>query len=234
MTSPDSTTSVEGVDARMREAGENRLRILLVDEHLLLRQSLRALLDTDPALEVVGEARTVTEALKAVDRLKPGLALTDLGLPDGTGINLASELRARGSLTRIFILSAHAMPEHVKAALDAGVLGYALKDVSYAELVKGLHAVIAGQMFLCVRGSDESIKAGILLRSAQERRLSITDREREVLTCIAHGYTNKDIARLLERSVKTIEKHRSNMMHKLDLHSAAAVTVFAFNNGLAL
>ena len=213
----------------MREAGENRLRILLVDEHLLLRQSLRALLDTDPALEVVGEARTVTEALKAVDRLKPGLALTDLGLPDGTGINLASELRAR-----IFILSAHAMPEHVKAALDAGVLGYALKDVSYPELVKGLHAVTAGQMFLCVRGSDESIKAGILLRSAQERRPSITDREREVLTCIAHGYTNKDIARLLQRSVKTIEKHRSNMMHKLDLHCAAAVTVFAFNNGLAL
>src|SRR6266446_4205787 len=129
---PDSTTSVEGVHARMREAGENRLRILLVDDHLLLRQALRALLDTDPALEVVGEARTVTEALKAVDRLKPELTLTDLSLPDGTGIDLAFELRARGSLTRIFILSAHATPEHVKAALNAGVLGYALKDLSYA------------------------------------------------------------------------------------------------------
>jgi len=225
-------TSVEGVDARMREAGENRLRILLVDDHLLLRQALRALLKTDSALEVVGEARTVSEALKAVDRLKPELTLTDLSLPDGTGIDLAFELRARGSLTRIFILSAHATPEHVKAALNAGVLGYALKDVSYAELVKGLRAVIAGHMFLCVRDSDESIRAGILLGAVQRRPSIITDREREVLTCVAHGYTNKDIARVLELSVKTIEKHRSNMMHKLDLHCAAALTVFAFNKGL--
>jgi DNA-binding NarL/FixJ family response regulator len=222
----DAAADIKRADAGTPAAEEGRLRILLVEDHVLVRQALRALLETDGAFEIIGEVGTVAEALDAVERFKPAVAVTDIGLPDRSGIEFATELRARGLSTRVLVLTAHATEEYVKAALVAGVLGYVLKDASHADLVKGLRAVSTGQMFLCV---CESAKAPILPELGES---PISDREREVLTCIALGYSNKDIARTLDLSVKTIEKHRSNLTHKLDLHGSAALTLFAVNQGL--
>jgi DNA-binding NarL/FixJ family response regulator len=222
--------------ANVRAPETSRLRILLVEDHALVREALKALLETDPGLEIVGEAATFAEALEAVDRLKPTVAVIDVGLPDRSGIELATELKARRSSTHVLVLTAHATREHVQAALNAGVLGYVLKDASYADLLKGLRAVSIGQMFLCV---CESVKAQVLLpapagdATGSSWRSDVTCRECEVLTRVALGLGNKDIARSLHISVKTVEKHRGNLMRKLDLHGAAALTRFAIYEGLA-
>jgi DNA-binding NarL/FixJ family response regulator len=206
------------------------IRLLLADDHLLVRQALRALLETDRQFQVVAEVGSVADALEATDRLNPDIAITDIGMPDRSGIDFATELRGRKSLTRVLILTAHGHEEYVRAAVTAGVMGYVLKDSSYAELVKGLRAVAAGNMFLAVCGST---KAPVLPPQPTPEWLSrITDRERDVLAGIACGCGNKDIARSLNLSVKTIEKHRGNLMRKLDVHGTAALTLFAINHGL--
>lgn len=132
---------------RNRASSANKpLRILLVDDHAPMREALKALLETDPELEIVGEAATFAEALEAVDRLKPTVPVIDIGLPDRSGIALAAELKARRSPTRVLVLTAYATMEHVRAALNAGALGYVLKDATHADLLKGLRAVSVGQM----------------------------------------------------------------------------------------
>jgi DNA-binding NarL/FixJ family response regulator len=213
----------------------SRLRILLVDDHGLVREALRALLETESEIEIVGEAATCAEALDAVDRLKPTVAVIDIGLPDRSGIELAAELKARKSTTRVLMFTAHATKEHVRAALRAGALGYVLKDTSFADLMRGLRAVSIGQMFLQV---CEPYKAPNLLRAAMEGAAEvsghsgITSREREVLAGVALGFSNKEMARSLHVSIKTVDKHRGNLMRKLDLHSVADVTRYAIREGL--
>jgi DNA-binding NarL/FixJ family response regulator len=208
---------------------------MLVEDHLILRQGLKALLETNSDIEVVGEAGTVGEALDRIPTLKPSIVITDITLPDRSGIELVQALRALEPAIKVLVLTAHTTEEHIRAALSAGATGYILKDASHAELVQGLRAVSAGRRFLC-----ESVEARILSRyaagqEAEKPGLSaghITRREREVLTRIAMGQTNKYIARALSLSVKTVEKHRSNVMRKLNLHNTAAVTLFAVRHRL--
>ena len=220
--------------ATVRAAETSHLRILLVDDHALVREALKALLETDPGLEIVGEATTFAEGLEAVDRLKPTVAVIDVGLPDRSGIELANELKARRSSTRVLVLTAHATKEYVKAALIAGVLGYVHKGASHADLLNGLRAVSIGQMYLCV---CESVTAQIsrpaLATDATEAswHSHVTSREREVLTGVAQGLSNKDIARSLQISVKTVEKHRRDLMCKLDVRGTAALTRFGIHLG---
>jgi len=220
--------------AIVRRAETSRLRILLVDDHGLVREGIRALLETEPGIEIVGEAATCADGLDAVDRLKPTVALIDIGLPDRSGIELAAELKARRSPTHVLMFTAHATKEYVRAALRAGALGYVLKDTSFADLMKGVRAVSIGQMFLRVYDPFKDPK---LLQAAIEGaakvnwRSGITTREREVLTGVALGFSNKEMARSLHVSIKTVDKHRGNMMHKLNLHSVADVTRYAINEG---
>jgi DNA-binding NarL/FixJ family response regulator len=230
-----STQNANMTTEIVRGAQASRLRILLVDDHAIMRDALKALLKTESGIDIVGEAATCAEALDAVDKLRPTVAVIDIGLPDRTGIALAAELKARGSPTRVLVLTAHATQEYVKAALRAGALGYVLKRASFADLVSGLRAVSMGQMFLCV---SEPFKTEILLQAATEPAAEasghscVTRRERQVLMGVALGFSNKDIARSLRISGKTVEKHRGNLMRKLDLHGAATLTQYAINEGL--
>jgi DNA-binding NarL/FixJ family response regulator len=215
--------------------GTAPLSLLLVDDHAILRQGLRALLELHSDLRVVGEAGTFEEALELASRLKPDVMLSDIGLPGRSGLLLVRELRKISPSTRVILLTAHGSEEYIRAGLDAQAEGYVLKDSGHAELLEAIHTVAAGKQFLC-RAVASLVLATYLHRGAregvQDPLRGITGRERQVLTRIACGQSNKTVARDLSLSVKTIEKHRANLMRKLSLHNAADITRFALNHHL--
>ena len=211
-----------------------RIRLALVDDHKVLREGLRALLQLQPDIDVVAEASTVEDALVIAERLHPAIFLTDIGLPDRSGISLIYELQARGLNSRVVMLTAYKTEEYIRVALGAGASGYIIKDASCSELVNGLRMVAAGRKFLCSAVGDMLVYRYM---SPMDNRpvsplASLTERETEVLTRIARGESNKEMARALSLSVKTIEKHRSNLMRKLALHNTAEVTLFAIRHAL--
>jgi DNA-binding NarL/FixJ family response regulator len=212
-----------------------RLRVVLVEDHVLLRRGLTALLKLDPGIEIVGAAGSYQEALSTIEASNPALIITDITLPDQSGIDLVIELRARGSQTPILILSQHKSAEYIHAAFRAGASGYLLKDSTHAELIQGIRAVSAGRKFLCGSASTAILSRYVGDVNGEPGRSPdalITEREREVLTRIALGQSNKHAARALGLSVKTVEKHRSNLMRKLKLHNTASLTMFAIRYGL--
>ncbi len=216
-------------------APDSRVRIVLVEDHIILRDGLKALIEMEPDFTVVGEFDAVDECLAAIDELQPDLVLTDLELPQRSGIELLAHVRHLVPKARKLVLTAHNSEEYVRAALNAGADGYVLKDADRAELILAIRTVSAGQQFLCEAVANKVLcgyLSGGEARRGAATAQSITGREREVLTRIALGESNKTIARSLALSVKTIEKHRSNLMRKLDLHNAAAITLFAVRNGL--
>jgi DNA-binding NarL/FixJ family response regulator len=216
-------------------APDSRLRIVLVEDHIILRDGLKALIEMEPDFTVVGEFGAVDQCLAAIDDLQPDLVLTDLELPELSGIELLARLTHLVPRARKLVLTAHSGEEHVRAALHAGADGYVLKDADRDELILAIRTVSAGQQFLCEAVANKvlcSYLSGGASRRGAATAQSITGREREVLTRIALGESNKIIARSLALSVKTIEKHRSNLMRKLNLHNAAAITLFAVRNGL--
>jgi DNA-binding NarL/FixJ family response regulator len=212
----------------------SRIRIVLVEDHAILRDGLKALIKIERDFAVVGEFGTVDQCLACIDELQPDLLVTDLELPGRSGIELLSYIKQVVPKARKLVLTAHDGEEYVRAAFNAGADGYVLKDTDRAELMLAIRSVSAGQQFLCEAIANK-VLCGYLRGDAPRRGTAgappITGREREVLTRIALGQSNKFIARSLELSVKTVEKHRSNLMRKLDLHNAAAITLFAVRNG---
>ncbi len=213
-----------------------RTRIVLVEDHAILREGLKALIEIEADFEVVGDFGCVEECLEGLRQLQPALVLTDLALPGRSGFDLLADIRQCCPSARKLVLTAHNSEEYIRAALNAGADGYVLKDANRAELMLAIRTVSAGQQFLC-KAIASKILSGYLAGSEPRRPLvdpqSITGREREVLTRIALGESNKIIARALDLSVKTIEKHRSNLMRKLQLHNTAAITMYAVRHGLA-
>jgi DNA-binding NarL/FixJ family response regulator len=213
---------------------DSRIRIVLVEDHLILRDGLKALIEIEPDLVIVGEFEAVDQCLAGIDELQPDLVLTDLELPERSGIELLAHITHLVPKARKLVLTAHNGEEHVRAALNAGADGYVLKDADRDELILAIRTVSAGQQFLCEAVANKvlcSYLSGGASRRDAATGQNITGREREVLTRIALGESNKIIARSLALSVKTIEKHRSNLMRKLNLHNAAAITLFAVRNG---
>lgn len=212
-----------------------RIRILLVEDHAILREGLKALIELESDFDVVGEFCSVDESLDGIRDLQPDIVVTDLGLPGRSGIELLSEIKRLSPTTRKLVLTAHENEEYIRAALNAGADGYVLKDANSAELMLGIRTVSLGQQYLC-RAIATKILSGYLSGDQRPASVtatqSITGREREVLTRIALGNSNKLIARELGVSPKTVEKHRSNLMRKLQLHNAAAITMFAIRNGM--
>src|ERR1700693_5553285 len=228
-----------GIDARSSTPAvglrKPKIRIVLVEDHAILREGLKALIEIESDFDIVGEFGSVEDCLVGIVGLQPDLLLTDLALPGRSGIELLAEIQRLSPLTRKLVLTAHENEESIRAALNAGANGYVLKDANGAELMLAIRTVSLGQQFLC-KAIAGKILSGYL--SGDQRPFSpavaqsITEREREVLTRIALGNSNKVIARELGVSPKTVEKHRSNLMRKLQLHNAAAITMFAIRNGM--
>ena len=214
---------------------DNKLRIVLADDHTILREGLRSLLTADPDFEVVGEAQDGREAVRCVEKLEPDLLLMDLSMPRMSGMDAIREIKKRYPETRIVALTVHKTEEYLLTTLQAGADGYVLKDATHEELVMAINNVMGGKSYLSP-GVSEKVIEGYLEGKESSRSASswetLSWREREVLKLIAEGYKNKEIAVDLCISLKTVEKHRANLMKKLDLHNAAALTVYAVDRGL--
>ena len=211
-----------------------RIRIVLVDDHAIMRECLRALIEVDQGLDVVGDFASVEAGLNGIRELQPDVVLTDLALPGLSGIDLLREVNRISPLTRKIVLTAHDNVQYVSAVLGAGADGYVLKTASGEELMRAIRTVFKGQHFLC-KATTAKLPADFIAddRScASAAARPVTKRELEVLTCVAAGQTTKVIARNLGVSPKTVAKHRANLMHKLQLHNVAAITTFAVRNGL--
>ena len=210
-------------------------RIMIVEDHTLLRAGLKALLLQEPDLKVVGEADNGRDAVRAMSVLAPDLVLMDLSMPGLGGIEAIIEIRRRSIETRIIVLTIHKTDEYIHAALQAGANGYVLKDATHDELRGAIRTVLSGKTYLSPDVSSRIITT--YLRAADARVAvrpwdTLTHREREILKLVAEGRANRHIAEYLSLSVKTVEKHRSNLMRKLDLHNVAMLTTFAIENGL--
>ena len=214
---------------------ENKISIVLADDHTILREGLRALLIADSNFEVVGEARDGREAVRCVERLGPDLLLMDLSMPRMSGMDAIREIKKRYPDTKIIALTVHKTEEYLLTTLQAGADGFVLKDATHDELIMAIKNVMGGKSYLSP-GVSEKIIEGYLKGKKSTQSLSswgsLSQREREVLKLIAEGYKNKEVAGDLCISLKTVEKHRANLMKKLDLHNAAALTVYAVDKGL--
>jgi DNA-binding NarL/FixJ family response regulator len=214
---------------------DNKLRIVLADDHTILREGLRSLLTADPDFEIVGEARDGREAVRCVEKLGPDLLLMDLSMPRMSGMDAIREIKRRFPDTKIIALTVHKTEEYILTTLQAGADGYVLKDATHDELIMAIKNVMGGKSYLSP-GVSEKVIEGYLEGKGNSRSVSswetLSQREREVLKLIAEGYKNKEIAEDLCISLKTVEKHRANLMKKLDLHNAAALTVYAVDRGL--
>ncbi|MBS1159143.1 MAG: two component transcriptional regulator, LuxR family [Proteobacteria bacterium] len=214
-------------------------RILLVEDHTLLRAGLCALLEQDPGLEIVGESDNGRDALRSIAQLNPDLVLMDLSMPGINGIEAIANIKRRHPEIRVLVLTVHKAEEYIHESLRAGADGYILKDATHAELRLAIHSVLDGKTYLSPDISSKVIssflgnnKPANFGNNASSPWETLTHREREVLKLVAEGNTNRQIADYLCLSVKTVEKHRSNLMKKLDLHNASALTAYALEKGL--
>jgi DNA-binding NarL/FixJ family response regulator len=211
----------------------NPARLVLVDDHAILREGLTALTEIEGDLKVVGHAGTIADGIAVAMNVRPDLIITDLSLPGSTGLQGIVEFRQRCPDSRVMVLTMHDSEEYIRAALSAGAQGYVLKDATRAELIHGVRAVLAGQRHLCPRSSARVVRSYLGEQAPlPPMATGVTGREREILGMIARGQSNKRIARELGRSVKTVEKHRANLMRKLHLHNVADMTRFAMQSGM--
>jgi DNA-binding NarL/FixJ family response regulator len=209
------------------------VRVLLIEDHVILREGLRALLDLEPDLEVVGEAESVVQGRAVADATRPGLVITDIALPGESGLSIIPSLKDELPGVRVLVLTAHCTDEYVRAALEMGADGYILKDASRSELLEGIRAVLDGRQYFSAAVTHHVVSGYLGRREAKPRQeVPVTAREKEVLKLIALAYSTKRIALRLKLSVKTVEKHRSNLMRKLELQNTAAVTLYAVRHKL--
>jgi DNA-binding NarL/FixJ family response regulator len=212
-----------------------KLRIVLVQEHQVLRDGLEILLGQDSEFSVIGSFHNFSDALVSISNLQPDLLLTDWELAGQPAGEFLAQTRRLVPTCKNLVLAAVESQDCVRAALQAGADGFIALLADLSELMCGIRAVAAGRQFVCNSTATRILKIGFSDNrpvSASAATQSITGREREVLTRIAYGNSNKVIARELGVSPKTVEKHRSNMMRKLQLHNAAAITMYAIRNGL--
>jgi two-component system response regulator NreC len=210
-------------------------RIVIAEDHTILREGLRALLSSDPDFEIVGEAEDGRAAIRRVETLLPDLVLMDLSMPRMNGLEAIKDIKKQSPDTKIVALTVHKAEEYILATLKAGADGYVLKDAHHSELVLALKNVLSGKRYLSPGISEKVIEGYLEGRKALKPASiydTLTQREREILKLIAEGYKNKEVADYLCISLKTVEKHRANLIKKLDLHNAAALTAFAIEKGL--
>jgi DNA-binding NarL/FixJ family response regulator len=211
-----------------------RIRVLLADDHQLVRSGLRALLEALPDVEVVAETGDGREAVELVAKHRPDVALMDIAMPGLSGLEATARIQASSPSTRVVILSMHSGAEFVAEALHAGASGYLLKSCTPGELALALAAVARGELWLSPGVARPVVQqyrdAGSALRGKQ--RAGLTPRQRETLQLIAEGKSTKQIAGLLGVSVKTIETHRAQLMDRLEIYDVAGLVRYAIRHGI--
>jgi two-component system, NarL family, response regulator NreC len=206
----------------------SRLRVVLADDHTILRHGLRAILEAEPDLEVIGEASTVQDAVALSRCLQPDVVITDVSFADGSGIAAVGQLHRECVGLHVVMLTGQNSPECERAAIAAGAYAYIVKDSPIEVLLRAIRSEAPE----VERPAPLVSRPRLIERPAAGQIAKMTERELQVLVGVALGYSSKRIAGNLGRSVKTIEKHRFKMMHRLGLHNAAAVTRFAIDNDL--
>jgi len=212
-----------------------KIRVVLAEDHAILRAGLKSLLTSEGSYEVVGEGRDGLDAIRVVEGTKPDLLLLDLSMPRMNGIGAIKEIKKSSPKTRILVLTVQRTEEYILEAFRSGADGYCLKDDSHNELMMAIESVLANKRYLSPGISEKVLQGYIEGRQTLKTTTSwdsLTQREREVLKLIGEGYKNKSIADYLCISPKTVEKHRANIMAKLDLHNASALTAYAIDKGL--
>lgn len=203
------------------------IRVLLVEDHTIVREGLRALLTSHADLEVVGECADGASAITEARRLAPDVVLMDLSLPGASGVEATRAIKEASPPTRVLVLSMHATGDYVRPAVRAGASGYLVKGAGLADVVAAIRAVARGDGFF----SPQAARS-LLPKGAAPEHPELTEREREVLGLVAEGLSSAEIARDLSISVKTVEAHRSRLMEKLDVTNAAALVKHAIRLGL--
>src|SRR3990172_8549633 len=209
--------------------------VIIAEDHTILREGLKSLLSSNPDFEIIAEAGDGREAIRSVEKLKPDLILTDLSMPKMNGMEAIREFKKRSPRTKILVLTVHDAEEYILQTFKAGADGYVLKDSTHHQLVMAIRNVLMGKSYLSPGIADTVLEGYLEGRKTLKSRSSwetLTRREREILKLIAEGYKNKEISKELCISVKTVEKHRANIMNKLNLHTATGLTGLAFEKGL--
>jgi DNA-binding NarL/FixJ family response regulator len=214
---------------------DGKKKIFIVEDHRLFREGLKAMLSPNPEYEIIGEAEDGLEAIRLIRKHRPDLVLLDLSMPRMNGFSVMRDIKAEMPDIKILVLSIHESDQYVLQAFESKANGYAIKDSSREELKVAIRSVLEGKTYISP-GIAGSVLNGYLSGRKELKSKSaiatVTPREKEVLKLLAEGYQNKEIAGMLCISVKTVEKHRANLITKLDLHNAAALTAFAFEHGL--
>jgi DNA-binding NarL/FixJ family response regulator len=216
---------------------ENQVKILIAEDHTILREGLKALLLASTDLAIIGEADDGRQAVHLAERLSPDLILMDLSMPRMDGLEAIREIKKRWPQIKVLALTVHKTEEYVLSTLKAGADGYLLKDATHQEMMTAIRSVFGGNRYLSPGVSDKVI-AGYLggkeIGKTQGIWNTLTGREREILKLIGEGFKNKGIAAQLGISPKTVEKHRANLMEKLNLHNTSELTTYAIDKGLVV
>ena len=210
------------------------IRLLIVDDHAVVRSGLKMLLENERDVEIVGEASSASEAMEAATRLKPNVILMDIGLPDLSGIDATREIKKRTADVSIVALTIHEDEEYFFKMLEAGASGYVPKRAAPEELITAIRAAATGQVYLYPSLAKLLVRDFLDGGRAPDEQPSsdLTDREQEVLTYLAEGASNEEIATSLVISPKTVARHRENIMRKLNLHSRAELVRYAIRKGI--
>jgi len=212
-----------------------KLRLLIGDDHTLVRQGLRKILEERPDWDVVAEVGDGRDAIRRAAALKPDVAILDVGMPLLNGIDATQQIVRKAPETKVLILSMHSDEAYVTRALQAGAKGYMLKDSAGKDLLKGVAAVAAGQSFFSPAVArlmlDDYVRR-VAGTGVADRYESLSEREREIFQLIAEGRTNKEVAELLTISPATVETHRAHILQKLDIHNTAELVLYAVRRGV--
>lgn len=210
------------------------IRILLADDHKIVRDGLRTLIEKETGMEVIGEAENGRKALKMVQKIRPNIVIIDVTMPDMNGIEATRKIVTEAPGVKVIALSMHSDRRFVLGMLEAGASGYLMKDCAFDELAKAVRSVATGQTYLSPSIADVLVKGYLdkVNEKLSAARSPLTQREREILQLLAEGQSSKEIASHLGVSVKTVETHRRNMMQKLNMRSVAELTKYAIREGL--
>ena len=208
----------------------SNVKVLLADDHGIVRKGLRFVLESEPNMVVVAEASNGREAVRLCEQYQPEIAIVDIAMPQLNGIEAVSQIRKASPSTQAMVLSMHSDETYILRALSAGAKGYILKDAVEDEILPAVRSVLKGKSYFSpaiAKTLLEDYVRYLRQRGLEDSYDLLTDREKEILQLLAEGRSNKEVANLLNLSVTTVETHRTNMMQKLGLHSAAEIVLYA-------